>query len=213
MTFAKEAAFSSLLLVATSNALASESADLTLTGKITPAACDVSFSEGGEVDFGRINAKNLNTDQRTTLPAKSIAYSISCDMNAKIGTVWMDNRGNGSGHEFSLGQQGSKSIGTYTVAQVSSKLQVNDGTGAAPGVLLESDNAGNTWTVKSGNAEQVPGQRRIQSHGLTGNTAPADVQAVTGEFEITPTISPTQDLDLNNKVELQGSATLSISYL
>lgn len=62
---------SALLLAMTSSVFAASSVDLSVKGLITPSACTPSLP--GDVDFGKIAAKDLNIDTSTALERKTPA--------------------------------------------------------------------------------------------------------------------------------------------
>lgn len=68
---------SALLLAITSSAFAASSVDLTVKGLITPSACTPSLP--GDVDLGKIAAKDLYQDSYTPLEKKTLQLSVNCD--------------------------------------------------------------------------------------------------------------------------------------
>ena len=68
-----------LMLVTATQALAASSVDLNVRGLITPSACEISVSNGGQFDLGKLAAKDLSPNHITYLPKMSAQVSTTCE--------------------------------------------------------------------------------------------------------------------------------------
>lgn len=217
MIFFKKAMLATLVMSAASSVLAANTADLTVTGKITPVACTPNFVGGGTVDYGNINASTLSSSKEVTLAAKDVAYSITCDASIVMATKWIDARRGTAyksavvGSEFGLGESGGSKIGSYRILEKSKNL-VADG---KPAALLSSWNNG-AWSpigVSSlGQVHDATGSERV-SFAPSGTTVPGAYSTVSGKLTVEATIAPTSALDLSSDVQLDGLATMEVIYL
>src|SRR5689334_13790709 len=73
-------------------ALAASSADLRVTGLITPSACTPSLSGGGIVDHGKVTVKDLKPDQPTALKRGTLYLEVNCDATTPFTLTTIDNR-------------------------------------------------------------------------------------------------------------------------
>lgn len=72
-------------------ALAQTSAELTMSGTITPPACRISL-EDASVDFGERRHASLNRNAETAYTVRQTALNIQCDDVARAGFSLQDNR-------------------------------------------------------------------------------------------------------------------------
>ncbi|KAF1028746.1 MAG: Protein GltF [Pseudomonas sp.] len=196
-----------LLLTGSATVFAASSVDLTVTGLITPSACEPTLSNGGTVDYGKISAKDLRPDQPTFLPTQNLQLTVTCDAATLMALEAKDNR-EGSDYnndlmEFGLGLvNGTEKLGAMTVRLLS---PVADGVASR---TIGSDDGGATWFV-----ERYLMRNNILSVADASTVAPMPVQLLTSNFEVSPKIAPTSQLTLNNEVAIDGSVTVTVRYL
>ncbi|MCV6904930.1 MAG: DUF1120 domain-containing protein, partial [Achromobacter xylosoxidans] len=91
----KKTLIASAMLAATpliaASAQAATSAELKITGKITPPSCDLTLDGNGVVDFGSTAFNTLNVDG-TKLAEKTVGLNITCEGLTRVGLAVVDNR-------------------------------------------------------------------------------------------------------------------------
>ena len=201
------ALFAALLFTGAGQAYAASSVDLTVRGLITPSACEPALSGGGNVEIGKISAKDLKADEHTQLADQALQLTVTCDGATLMAIEPKDNRA-GSNSEvddaaFGLGLvNGSEKLGFFNMIL---QAAVADGTEVDP--IASRDN-GLTWTsltylINNG----------ITSVANTTAVAPVPVQILVADLLINPFIAPANSLTLTEEVPIDGSATLTGKYL
>ena len=201
------ALFATLLITGTSTAFAASSVDLTVRGLITPSACEPTLSGGGNVEIGKISAKDLKVDALTRLADQALQLTVTCDAATLMAIEPKDNRA-GSASEvddaaFGLGLvNGNEKLGFFAMAVESA---VADGADVGP---IASRDGGLTWTrlmflINNG----------ITSVANSTTVAPVPVQSLVADLTITPYIAPASSLTLTEEVPIDGSTTLTVKYL
>jgi hypothetical protein len=186
-------------------ALAAPSTDLTVIGTITPNACTPTLSGGGVVDHKTISSKDLNQDNVTNLPNKTLQLSVNCDSAIAFRLKPIDNRiGSDTGSNiFGLGYiNGNQKLGSVDV-KIRSPL--------ADGVLVEplySRDNGDTW---SKDPYLVPNS--LAAFASTGGpNTPIAIKDLVTDLQVATQIARADSLDLTNDVALDGSITLEVAY-
>ena len=64
--------------------MTSQTADMTVTGTIVPAACSASFENDGVVDFKTIRLVDLPAKAYYSLGSKNVALNVSCSANKSV---------------------------------------------------------------------------------------------------------------------------------
>jgi type 1 fimbria pilin len=221
----------------TASAHAGTSAELKITGKITPPSCELSLGGNGVVDFGSTAFNALNVDG-TRLASKTVQLNVTCEGATRVALSVLDNRASSKVSKASLN----------IAAWASAVASINDdfifGLGTAidadqkpakiggvmfgfkegkttvdgnfnPNVIYSSDKA--TWSFD-------PTIRQYMSPTLTysfvngiagsvGNTTPAPLRTVSADLLVTPTINRSGELPTTDVIDLDGSATISLVYL
>lgn len=199
--------FAALLLAGAGNVLAASSVDLTVTGLITPSACEPTLSNGGVADIGKISAKDLNADRPTSLTNPSLQLTVTCDAATLMAMELTDNRA-GSNYEDYIGAYGLGLINnTEKLGDMEMRI-INPVADSVIAQMIGSEDGGLTW-LNNRNFDRG----NILSVSNIGSTAPIPVQLFTGELWIAPRIAPTNGLTLTNEVAIDGSATLTVKYL
>lgn len=204
----------SLSLLASLTVQAADTAELKVKGTIRPSACMPSFTGDGTVDYGTISAKSLNASSGTQLPAKTIAFAITCDGPTRIALRTIDNRAasvvtglSSTGSSYGLGMYQGKSIGVYNVFVTPGAFMAD---GGAVDVVYEKDVAGSGSWQKSSQGN-LGGNRH--SFAPANTTTPGAYKAITGMFTIQATINKGSELPLTENIPLDGSATVEVQYL
>ncbi|MCA8064030.1 MULTISPECIES: DUF1120 domain-containing protein [unclassified Burkholderia] len=197
------------VLAVAGHAQAETSAEIKITGKILPDACNLTIGNGGVYDFGSIASANLYQDKTTQLPGKLQTVSISCNAAAKVALNVRDNRsgtaagGAGDDTEFGLG---NGKVGYY-------KLSLGGATGDNSGVDIVAAPAGSDAWASDAAGLMTKGSAR-KSFAKPGDVTPGAYKTVTANLTVIPTINKLSELDLSGgSVDLDGSATIEMAYL
>lgn len=187
-------------------ALAVSSTDLTVTGTITPNACSPSLSGSGNVDYGKISAKDLNPTTSTSLEPRTVNLSVNCDAATRFALQGIDNRAGSSDLDtaFGLGKiNDSQNIGRYLLGMSSA---VADGLSVQ---AIKSEDGQTGWV---GHLFWTPGYY-VSVADKADVSQPILVKDLDMELVIGASISPANNLDLSNEVSIDGAATLEMKYL
>lgn len=208
-TLISKAIVGALLLTGANAAMAASSAQLKLTGTITPGSCHVALLGGGELSLGAVPASQLSAVEVNSLPAKTVGYVITCTAPMRVATSWTDESLGASGaNEFGLGRQGLNAVGSYTLTHLPDETS----TGSGPAFLIKSRDNGQSWTA--GNYSIESGANSLFAFAATaGATAPSAFDSYMGKVAIQPSIVPTNSLDVTEVIELDGRASLELRYL
>ncbi|ELQ17052.1 hypothetical protein A986_11054 [Pseudomonas fluorescens BRIP34879] len=196
-----------LLLLSASSAIAASSVDLSVHGLITPSACEPGLSNGGNVDLGKLSAKDLNVETTTNLQHHVLQLNVKCEAATLLALEPRDNRA-GSGHDetaerFGLGLiNDDEKLGDMALALLNANAD-----GAASRTITSWDN-GLTWHPS---AYFRPGE--ILSFAMDTVNAPTPVRQLFADFYVMPRIAPAKDLTLDSEVTIDGSVTLTVKYL
>ncbi|KRP53442.1 DUF1120 domain-containing protein [Pseudomonas poae] len=196
-----------LLLLSAGSAFAASPVDLNVQGSITPSACEPGLSKGGNLDLGKLSAKDLNVDTATNLQHHILQLNVKCQAATLLALEPRDNRA-GSGHDetaerFGLGLvNGNEKLGDMALALMNATA---DGVASR---TITSWNNGLTWhpSVYFRPAE-------ILSVAVDTVNTPTPVQQLIADFYVMPRIAPSKDLTLDNEVPIDGSVTLTVKYL
>lgn len=204
------------LALLSGTARAASTADLAVTGLITPMACTPLLSSGGLVDFGKISRNDLNLTNGTRLPHKYLTLTVNCNAPGRFALRMRDNR-DGTAHVNSeifyglgLDTSGNK-IGVYSVS-FDPKQTVVDGLAVVYGT--ESTTGGLAWRTANLNPIDVGSRSLLGFTDVVGSTAgPSAIQTLTSTLKLEATINARQNLDLSVETPMDGSATLEVVYL
>jgi Protein of unknown function (DUF1120) len=198
-----------LLLTGASSAFAASSTDLTVTGTITPVACEPTLANGGVVDYAKISVKDLNETTNTHLGVETIQLTVNCDASAQFAISTLDNRPNTSSSVGQMGLgliNGTEKLGYY---QLGFKNPVAD----VPVSVMFSRNDGTTWQRFDDDVVKLPNDWIAFGNRISNVWTPEFVQNVTVDMWLSTAIAPTNSLTLTDEVKLDGNATLQIKYL
>lgn len=189
-------------------AVAASTVDLSVKGAITPSACAPSLSDAGEVNYGKIAARDLAVDRTTLLPSVTLTLSVECESQTLFALNARDNRLGSSYFSalrdmYGLGlNNGTEKLGGY-------RIGVFDPVADEPVYPLFSSDNGNTWIVNSSGSYM--GHPYLNAFG--DSPTPKALRRVTVDLRIAAEIAPARGLTLLGDVPLDGSATLDVVYL
>lgn len=221
-TIRNTALASILFAAATGAAFAADTADLTVKGVIKPAACNVSLSGGGIIDFGTIAASTLSNTGATALPEKFVTTTVTCDAATKLAVKLVDGRqGTATSNNlslpyyaapinyFGLGEVSGKKIGAY-ILRMSPYISL-DGVGTT---RIASRDNGVSWAGDMGSIIARGDGSMIASMANSGESTPASGKVFSFGFNLAAAIEQTPNLPaLTSEVPLDGQATFSVVYL
>jgi hypothetical protein len=187
---------------------AASTTELSVTGLITPSACEPGLSDGGRYDLGKIAARELNVDQPTPLPTYNLQLKITCEALTLLALEPRDNRPGSSSDDDQTAKFGLGLVnGTIKLGYMTLLLDsvVADGAQMHP----IGSSGPSTWAPT----------RILSPHFLTAFTpdktvaVPAPIQLLNANLQINPTIAPANTLPLTEEIPIDGSMTLTVKYL
>jgi len=207
---------------------AAESATLSLTGTISPGACDVSLSSES-VDFGKIAASTLS-DTMNELKAIPVTLSVACDAATAVAVQAVDNRTSSAmnaedikstmgitfaalndQHFFGLGNDSTgEKIGTMLMSITGATLEGSTNNN----VLTSSDKS--AWTMKtvSPTSSQVVENNGYFALGKTADsTTPAALTNASYTINSGIYLKKSDKYPGGEEVNIDGSVTFSVVYL
>jgi hypothetical protein len=187
---------------------AASTTELSVTGLITPSACQPGLSDGGQYDLGKIAASQLNVDQPTRLPTHNLQLQITCEALTLMALESRDNRLGSSADadqraKFGLGLVNSTIKLGYMTLRLDSI--VADGAQMHP----IGSSGPTTWAPTS----ILSPQYLTAFTPIKTVTVPAPLQRLNADLQITPTIAPANTLPLTEEIPIDGSMTLTVKYL
>ncbi|EOC0554788.1 DUF1120 domain-containing protein [Cronobacter sakazakii] len=212
----------------TCHAMAADSTDLTVKGVLVNAACTPTLDKS-EVNFGHIPVSNLDATNSNQLGSKDVTLTITCDSAMVMGWTTVDGRTDSlqslsltsagaddssvadATTEYGLGKAGTVNMGAYAIAAKTTGVTY-DGTA---GDLLEADNVGNgnaTAWKKSTTGVTKPGARTFTT-AVTGEVAPKAFKVGVFPLKVTAAVQGTDILKITDDTDLDGLATISLSYI
>ncbi|MBN2993493.1 DUF1120 domain-containing protein [Pseudomonas cedrina subsp. fulgida] len=196
------------LYLAAVPAFGASTAEVTVTGTITPNACTPALSENGIVDHGLVPARSLNQYEFSVLPSRTLDLTVSCNEPVLYVLVGVDNRADssvGPGFYYGLGNNihaPSERLGSVSLAY---RNVMGDG---EPVLVLASSNQGVTWFPES---NAYPDNYMGFAH--PGTLVPDPHRLITATLHINTSINAAAYLTLTQEVPLDGSIVLDLRYL
>jgi hypothetical protein len=188
--------------------------DLSVTATILPSACAITVSNNGVYDYGDINSSDLNSSDMTELTQIRSLARITCASPTALQWGMTDNRGplppsgdpNLDPFLYGLGLDSSgNQIGASMHWSAQPKA---DG---ADAIFIESVDSGRTWQLSVGLFAHDQSVYSLAS--TTNRTTPLPVQQVEFELVVDTSIMPSSTLDLTKLINIDGSATLELTYI
>lgn len=207
-------------LAAAISAQATSVAELTVRGTIKPAACNLTMSGAGVVNYGDIPSGTLLPAAFTPLREMTLPLSVNCGTSAaKFGLTFKDlqaaskvpgilsalGAGYTEGHNYGLGAVSGRRTGGFAITLRDLR---SSGTTLFP--IMRASAGTPSWQSSDGRVAQFPAQ---QSWRNGTSLIPASVSQLSGTIAVRAVINRTQDLDLNRDVTLDGRASLELNYL
>ena len=196
------------LYLAAVPAFGASTAEVTVTGTITPNACTPALSENGIVDHGLVPARSLNQYEFSVLPSRTLDLTVSCNEPVLYVLVGVDKRADssvGPGFYYGLGNNihaPSERLGSVSLAY---RNVMGDG---EPVLVLASSNQGVTWFPES---NAYPDNYMGFAH--PGTLVPDPHRLITATLHINTSINAAAYLTLTQEVPLDGSIVLDLRYL
>lgn len=205
-----------LLALSAAPAQAASSIDLSVLGRIIPTACTPLLSAGGVIDYGKISHQDLNLEQGTRLPVKTLQISIDCNAPSRYALRMRDNRDGSatvnSEIYYGLGfDRSGNRIGLYSMSFDPRQTQADT---SASIYGTESTTGGVAWRTANLNPIDIGANSYLGFTDIEGSVAgPSAIGTLTGTVSIHTVISARRNLDLSVDTPLDGSATLEVVYL
>lgn len=194
------------LMCAAPYALAASSTDLTVTGTITPSACTPSWSNSGQVDAGKISAKDLSPTNPTLVGSHPLQLAVTCDAATRFALNQIDNKPNTSSGvgRFGLGLTNAGEKLGFFHAVIKNTLA--DGVAAQ---AIESEDGGASWSRTTVLSPDVV----LSAATTTEFNTPIAMKHLTMDVDVLINIAPANGLTLTDEITLDGSATFEMKYL
>lgn len=204
-----------LCLAASMGAQATNVAQLVVRGTIVPAACNLSLSGGGIIDYGTIRSGELSQTAYNPREEKVTSLVVNCgatptqfgltftDLQAGSKVTGILGAGYSETQNYGLGAVSGHRTGGYSITLRDLRAA---GTVLHPIMRVSSG----AWQYSDGKVAQTPSQYSWRS----GSAAvPASIAQLAGVIAVKAVINKAQDLDLTKDVTLDGRATLVLSYI
>ena len=227
----KKGMLMTVLALSVNTAMAAQSIDIKVTGKIIPSSCTPAFPSGGGIaDFGTMKVASLNATSVTPLTErKEIPVSITCEEDTRVAVKFTDAREASSPtadipfysfsgspqFAFGLGTYNSKNIGAYALGISLTQGANTNGNGESLYPMFSLD-SGETWG-RSGSSShlQIASDNR-EIYGFTKDLSTGVLSAeskINFKVFVEATINPTNDLNVTDEVTLDGLTNVELVYL
>lgn len=216
-----------LIAACSASVMASDTAQITVKGKLSPHSCAMNITNNGSVDVTpAASALILRQTNAATLEDKTLTLMITCSAPTRFAISTTDNRAGthtalhpyiDEQYHYGLGTQDGKKVGSYVLS-----LKTTGASGDGRDLVHLFRNASSTstgaWTAgvsapQSGAVHTGPGHRQ-HSWAAPGGTTPSAFTVVTLPLSIKTRLTSKKELaDLSNGLTIDGSATISLFYL
>ncbi|OPA92770.1 hypothetical protein BFW87_16725 [Pseudomonas fluorescens] len=196
-----------LLAACAPGAFAASSADLSVSGSITPSSCTPTLSNGGVIDHGKMTARDLQPTKPTLLDAAEMRLEVVCEGETYFTLTTVDNRAGTSainpahhGLGTTVEDQKLGSVAFSLFDPVADENPVN---------VIISRNGGANW-----NLSPYLGHEALTSFAAVGGpNTPIALKALSARLRAFTIIVKSTDLTLLDEVPIDGQATLQLKYL
>ncbi|WP_051270602.1 DUF1120 domain-containing protein [Pseudomonas vranovensis] len=186
------------------------SRELNLRTAALPASCVPTLTGGGEVNFGTRTAQQLSQTSDTPLSPRTVELNIHCDAPARFALHTVDSRnGSASGSSDSDSGLGMDSAGNR-IGRFSVSVDAVQADAFGSAFMTQSTTAGSTWSAARVSATLISKNAWLGFSDRDGST---DGLEALEQLRATLTVLPIVVLELNEAVELDGSATIEIRYI
>jgi hypothetical protein len=224
----------STMVLASAPAFAeSVTATLTVTGKLSPGACNVSLVGGSSIDYGDIASANLSSSEYTALREQSRNLSVACGSLTNAYVSVTDNHAASAladakmkqalGSDtladtqvFGLGTTGegdtAAKIGAYTIKLGrATTTDLAGGSRQQEAVLSSVDKA--TWVASSNPVYMTAdGAQLYSAGGAAAGSKPEKGKTFLFPIIVKAALNNTSAMPVSSNVALDGSATFTVSY-
>lgn len=196
-----------LLATCAPGAFAGSSADLSVSGSITPASCTPQLSNEGVIDHGKKTVKDLQATTPTLFDPAEMRLEVHCEGETFFTLTTLDNRAgtsaiNPAHHGLGTTPEDEK-LGSVAFAlfdPIADEKPVN---------VITSRNGGANWSLSP-----YLGHEALTSFAAIGGpTEPIALKDLRARFRAFTIIVPSTDLTLLDEVPIDGQATLQLKYL
>lgn len=209
-------------------------ANLTVTGTITPEACAIALTGGGLVDYGSLSSQTVKgygsyygTDYAA--PAKTIGLAVTCSAPTAVSLAWTDNRASSKmafdaydAVRFGLGLSGSAKIGAYALAfgqdgGSTTYVATTGGAATAPAGYLvrpKGSVAGTAWAAPTGlDGGYFNPANSVGIKHAAADTAPPALVAWNSTVSVGALFNKALVDTATSVITLDGSATVAVEYI
>lgn len=205
--------FAASLSMATA-ALAQSTADISVSGTLTPAACMPTLAGGGNFNFGNISVQDLDQEAYTSFRSAPRQLSVACNAPTRFALRVIDGRAGTQPivtiDNFGLGLSGVERIGEYHLVTKSYSADGN----ASIDVVTSSD-GGASWVITPQEEFRLFNTNGANLTGIAvaGGGEPSAIGTLTADLIVQMAIAPAKSLTLTSEVNIDGAATLEVVYL
>lgn len=203
-----------LALLVPTTAMAEDSAQLMVTGTISPAVCGVEVTGGAAVQLAPVKLSDFKPGEDLPLDEESASLTITCEgASAQFRLKATDGTGHiadASAH-YSLGynEQGGGAVRSNGYFE----LSIDAASMSSNNFVLKSTDAGDGKTWDHVGNDKVPFSHDGEAFAFaadSGATAPASLASLTVPLKIKAVLA--KDPIVNEEVLLAGQATIEILY-
>ncbi|MDA8486503.1 DUF1120 domain-containing protein [Pseudomonas resinovorans] len=214
-----------LALAFTANAaMAANSADLRVTGTITPASCSIAMS-GNTFDLGTLDAGKLTEPNRNPLPRTAPGtLTIQCDAPTQVAFKTHDNRRASipttlasTVFYYGLGFDAKNApIGCYALVVLTPSIRVD----GQEGNIKWSTTEGANWGINSINGldnlspySEINEIYSLDAASNPNHLPPTPATSMSMDIAVDAYIEAVDTLDTTQEIAIDGSTTIELIYL
>ena len=213
-----------LLLTAMGTAHAAETANFSVSGTISPPACEIALGNGGEAAYGAqtYSAVSAMANSATTylLGTRPVSITVSCPVPRVVELAMVDNKpGQVLAQDAFDSMRYGLADGTGTVPIGHYQVQLEDVTvdGVTPPVTLAAPTGTTAWSGAtagglSAAVYAAPGYA-VGFAKTVGALVPEALTTIGGNLNFVTTVSKPYVDSATNSIELKGSGTINLQYL
>lgn len=199
-------------------AMAGDTIDLRVSGRVVPTPCTVNLGNNGSADFGNITAAELPpSGTRKVSGERALPFSIRCVPANSPRLSFKDDRANsvpaiydrlstaaGRAAMFGLGRVADKNIGMYLIHFSALKADGKDAR------LARSQDGEAPWQFIDPGEVITKEFKYVWS--TTAEPQTGSFGAINGDIVVKLWPEPLEELPLQSEIRLDGSATLVLEY-
>ena len=194
------------LICVAPHALAASNTPLTVTGSITPAACDINLSSGGIVDIGTRSVNDLHPTNNTLLNSTKMQLTMACSEPMLFMLNPIDLRPGtaaGIGDYFGVGlTPDNEKLGFFDIKINESKADTTQVQ------AIGSSDGGATWVKQ----DRIMKDKQSSVAAMSDHSTRIEVKDLTMDLEIDTYIAGTNNLTIDNEIPIDGLATIEVWY-